>query len=33
MNDLKKSGPWKIELRITFNFISSKNIDEERVIT
>ena len=32
-NDLKKSGPWKIQLTIAINFISSiDDNDEERVM-
>ena len=29
-NDLKKSSTWQIQLTIVINFISSKDIDEER---
>ena len=33
INDLKQSGPWKIQLTTTINFISSKDDnDEERVM-
>ena len=30
--DLQNSDAWKIQLTIVINFISSKNVDEERVI-
>ena len=29
MNDLKKSGAWKIQLTITINFISSKDDNDK----
>ena len=32
INNLKKSDTWKIQLTIAINFISSKDIDEERVM-
>ena len=32
MNNIKISYTWKIQLAITTSFISSENIDEERVI-
>ena len=30
--NLRKSDTWKIQLTIAINFISSKDVDEERVI-
>ena len=30
--NLQKSDTWKIQLTIPFNFISSKDVDEERVM-
>ena len=30
--NLQKSDTWKIQLTITTNFISSKHVDEERVM-
>ena len=30
--DLQKSGTWKIQLNVASNFISSKDVDEERVM-
>ena len=30
--DLQKSDTWKIQLRIAINFISSKDVDEDRVM-
>ena len=30
--DLQKSDTWKIQLTIATNFISSKDVDEERVM-
>ena len=30
--NLQKSDSWKIQLRITINFICSKDVDEERVM-
>ena len=30
--DIQKSGTWKIQLTMAINFISSKDVDEERVI-
>ena len=30
--NLQKADTWKIELRIAANFISSKDVDEERVM-
>ena len=30
--DLQKSGVWKIQLTIVINFISSKDVEEERVM-
>ena len=30
--DLQKSNTWKIQLTIAINFISSKDVDEERAI-
>ena len=32
MNNLKKSGVWKIRLTIEINFMSSKDTDEESVM-
>ena len=32
INDLKKSNTWKIKLKITVNFMSSTDNDEELVI-
>ena len=32
MNNLKKSGVWKIRLTIEINFMSSKDIDEESIM-
>ena len=32
MIDLQNSDTWKIQLTITINFISSKDVEEERVI-
>ena len=33
INNLKKSGTWKIELTITINFISSKDDNDEGHVT
>ena len=32
INNFEKSGIWKIQLTVAINFISSKDIDEERVM-
>ena len=32
MNNLQKSDAWTVQLKVAINFISSKDIDEERVM-
>ena len=32
INNLNKSDPWKIQVKIAINYISFKEIDEERVM-
>ena len=32
INNLKKSGPWKIQLTITINFVSSEDDNDEESV-